>query len=466
MVGIKSYGIYIPRLRMTRALLRAVWGGPAKGERALANHDEDALTMAVDAVLTCLHKRSTESIDAVHFASVSAPYIEKSCAATISAVADLREEDTWSADHGGSLRAGMSAMRAAANAIQAGAVHEALAAAADCRMVEPGNALEGTIGDAAAAFLLGSDDLIATLDGSYSVSAEFLDIWRRDSDRFLNLEDAKFILEKGYGIQLKRALDGLLAKCNLSRDDISKVVFYAPDAAGMKHQAKALKVNPEALLELPILDMIGNAGTAAPLLALAAALEQAKPGDRIVMLGHGDGADAMLFTATDAINAYKNHRDIQSQLASRRELDSYVKYLNFRGLIEQEKIKPFSPYPLVAREQKANLALYGAVCNQCGAFYYPPRRVCKSCDAKDDFSPRKLGKTGTVYTFVKDHLFPTPDSPLAMLSADMDGGGRLYAQLTDASADDAHIGMKVELCFRKLHEGGEHHNYFWKFRPL
>lgn len=466
MIGIKSYGVHIPRLRMTRALLRAVWGGPTKGERALANHDEDPLTMAVDAAWNCLLERDTAAIDAVHFASVSAPYLEKSCAATIAAVADLREDDMRCADFSGSLRAGTAALHAAANAVKAGAAREALAAAADCRMVEPGNPLEGTIGDAAAAFLVGSDDLIATLDGEFSVSTEFLDIWRRDTDRFLNLEDAKFILEKGYGIQLKRALDGLLNKCGLKSDDISKVVFYAPDAAGLKHQAKALKVKPEALLDLPILDVIGNAGTAAPLLALAAALDQAKPGDRIVMLGYGDGADAMLFTATDAIASYKNPRGIQEQIAARRELDSYVKYLAFRKLITQDVITPFAPYPLVAREQKANLALYGAVCNQCGTFYYPPRRVCKNCDAKDDFSPRKLARTGTVFTFVKDHLFPTPDSPLVMMSADMDGGGRLYAQLTDAPAESAHVGMRVELCFRKLHEGGAHHNYFWKFRPV
>ncbi|MEW5945219.1 MAG: OB-fold domain-containing protein [bacterium] len=466
MVGIKSYGVYIPRYRLTGALLREAWGsGPAKGERALANHDEDALTMAVDAVENCLMDGGVSAVDAVYFASASAPYLEKSCATTIAAVADVREDGVAAADFGGSLRAGTAALRAAADAVVAGSAREAVVAAADCRLVAPGHPLEGVLGDAAAALLISADNPIAVINRIHSVSAEFMDIWRCAGDKFLKFEDAKFILEKGYGAQLKRALDGLLDRCGLARDAPAKVVFYAPDAAGLKAQTKALKVKPEALLEDPLLDTVGNAGNAAPFLALAAALDSAEPGDRIVMLGYGGGADAVLVTATEAIRDYDNPRGLRAHLAARRELPAYTKYLRFRKLIDTEEIFPFSPYPLVWREQKANLARYGKKCNRCGTFSYPPQRVCRNCDAKDDFTDEKLSRTGKVFTFAKDHLFPSADPPVVMVSADMDGGGRLYAQLTDAAPDSAGVGMKVELCFRKLHEGGEHFNYFWKFRP-
>lgn len=466
MVGIKSYGVYIPRYRMTRALLREAWGsGPAKGERALANHDEDPLTMAVDAAENCLMDGDVSAIDAVYFASASAPYIEKSCATTIAAVTDVREDGVATADLGGSLRAGTAALRAAVDAVKAGSAREALVAAADCRLVAPGHPLEGTLGDAGAALLIGADDPIATIDCIHSVSAEFMDVWRCAGDKFLKFEDAKFILEKGYGVQLKRALDGLLDKCGLARDDLAKVVFYAPDAAGLRAQTKALKVKPEALLEDPLLNTVGNTGNAAPFLALAAALDSAEPGDKIVMLGYGGGADAVLITATGAIRSYNNPRGLQAHLAARRELSAYTKYLRFRKLLDTEEILPFSPYPLVWREQKANLARYGKKCNQCGTLFYPPQRVCKNCDSKDDFTDEKLSRTGKAFTLAKDHLFPSADPPVVMMSVDMDGGGRLYAQLTDAAPDSAEICMKVELCFRKLHEGGGHFNYFWKFRP-
>ena len=53
-VGIASVGAYVPRYRLTGPLLAQVWGGPAAGERAVANYDEDALTMACEAVLAAL----------------------------------------------------------------------------------------------------------------------------------------------------------------------------------------------------------------------------------------------------------------------------------------------------------------------------------------------------------------------------------------------------------------------------
>ena len=467
MIGIQSYGVYIPRYRMPRSVLRGAWGsGSPKGERAVANHDEDALTMAVDAARNCLAAGDASGLGAVYFASASAPFLEKSCAATLAAVLDASGTGLRAADLGGSLRAGTNALLAAADAVRAGSTQKALAVAADCRLVEPGHAVEGVLGDAAAALLIGDSDPIATLDAAHSVSAEFFDVWRCAGDKYLKFEDAKFILEKGCGVMVKSALDGLLEKAGLGMGDIGKIVFYAPDAAGYKAISRSLGAPAEILMDDALLHTVGNTGNAMPLLGLAAALDKAAPGDRIVMLGYGDGADAILFTATDAIADYRNPRGPAAHLAARRELASYTKYLRFRDLVDAEEIVPFSPYPLVWREQHTNMALYGARCNKCGTFAFPPARVCKNCDARDDFTREKLARTGTVYTFVKDHLYPNADPPTVMMSTDMDGGGRLYAQLTDAPADSAAVGMRVELCWRRLHRGGGRINYFWKFRPL
>jgi len=47
MVGITSYGAYIPMYRMSLETMAQTWGGFAgKGEKAVANWDEDSLTMA------------------------------------------------------------------------------------------------------------------------------------------------------------------------------------------------------------------------------------------------------------------------------------------------------------------------------------------------------------------------------------------------------------------------------------
>jgi uncharacterized OB-fold protein len=52
-----------------------------------------------------------------------------------------------------------------------------------------------------------------------------------------------------------------------------------------------------------------------------------------------------------------------------------------------------------------------------------------------------------------------------MAVIDLDGGGRYLSQMTDVEASEVKVGMKVEMTFRRLHEGGGFHNYCWKCRP-
>jgi len=48
--GILSYGVYVPFYRLARAEMGKAWGIPSlPGERAVANRDEDSLTIAVEA---------------------------------------------------------------------------------------------------------------------------------------------------------------------------------------------------------------------------------------------------------------------------------------------------------------------------------------------------------------------------------------------------------------------------------
>lgn len=61
MIGIVSYGSYIPRLRLSRQSIyrQLSWLAPglgalARGERSMANFDEDSVTMAVAAARDCL----------------------------------------------------------------------------------------------------------------------------------------------------------------------------------------------------------------------------------------------------------------------------------------------------------------------------------------------------------------------------------------------------------------------------
>ncbi len=182
-VGLMSVAGYVPRYRLSGQVTRVVWGGDG-GQRAVANYDEDALTMACEAGLAALAGRAPDTVGACFFASTSAPCVEKSNATLLATVADLPAE-VLTADLGGSLRCGTTALRLALDAVAAGSARAALVAAGDMRPVAPGGELELVIGDGAGAALAGGEALIATFQGAYATSREFTDLWRNDGDRYV-----------------------------------------------------------------------------------------------------------------------------------------------------------------------------------------------------------------------------------------------------------------------------------------
>jgi len=135
MVGITSYGAYIPLHRLSRSELHRAWGGigmlgmAVPGEKAVAGYDEDSVTMAVEAVIDCMHGIDPSTVDGLFVASTTHPYSEKQSSAIISAAVDLRREIKV-ADFAGSLRSGTIAMSSAMDAIKAGSARHVMVAAA------------------------------------------------------------------------------------------------------------------------------------------------------------------------------------------------------------------------------------------------------------------------------------------------------------------------------------------------
>jgi 3-hydroxy-3-methylglutaryl CoA synthase len=465
MIGIRGFGVHLPRYRLSGKTLEAAWGAGGGGERAVANHDEDSLTMAVEAGLAALGERDGQGLGGVMLATTTPPYAEKSSAAILAAVVDAGR-DVWVADLGGSLRAGTTALRLALDAVRAGTTPEVLVAAADIRTAVPGGDLEPFLGDGAAAVVVGDgDDVVAHFLGAYSLTHEFSDVWRKADARFPEQGDPTFVRAYGYEKLIPEAVEGLLARLGRKREDVAKVACYAPDARLAPGILRSLKFPDEALLRLPLLAVIGNTGTASPLLALAAALEEAKPGERILVVGYGSGADALLFEATERIEQWDRRRGVTAQLRAGRPLVHYGKFLQFRRLVETETIRAFTSLPVMQREERQDLRLYGQKCAACGAVQYPRRHLCWQCSGKE-LGEHRLSRRGRVFTFTRDHLVPSPDPPTVMVAADLEGGGRFYTQMTDCDPAAVTFDTPVELTFRRFHEGGELVNYFWKFRPL
>ena len=464
-VGIAGIGAHVPRYRLSAETLDAVWGQGGGGSRAVANHDEDSLTMAAEAALAALGDGGGAGLDLVCLASTTPPYAEKSSAAVLAAVLDCGPSAAV-ADLGGSLRAGTTALRLALDAVRAGSARAALVATADVRLAAPGSELEPVWGDGAAAVRLGrGDDLLARFVGAAAYTHEFSDVWRLADARFPEQGDPTFVRSHGYERLMASAVERLLAETGVARDAIRRAAVYAPDARLAPVVLKSLGLREGVLPRVPLLAGVGNTGTASPFLALAACLEEAEPGDPVLVVGYGSGADALLFEAMEGVRQLDQTRGVAAQVAQGRALRHYGRFLQFRRLVETEPVRAFTGLPLMEREERQSLRLYGQRCAACGAIQYPRRRVCWKCSGKDLLEHR-LSRRGRVFTFTKDHLVPTPDPPTVMLAADLEGGGRFYTQLTDGDPDAVTFDQPVELTLRRFHEGAGLANYFWKFRPL
>ena len=467
MVGITNYGVYIPAYRLGRDIVAKAWGPRyISGERAVANHDEDSLTMATEAALNCLLGIDPKTVEGLIFASTTSPYLEKQASTLVATAADLPIE-IYTADHLSSIRGGMAALRSAMDAVKGGSARNILVAAADTRRGEPGSDSEQLFGDGAAAILVGGTGVVASIEGVYSLSEEFMDTWRKQDDDFIRKGDAAFVQAYGYGRMVPNCIQGILKKYEMKISDITHFVIPAPDSRSYARVMKTLNLPAGSYPEDPLLTTVGDTGTAAPLMLLASALEKAKPGERILLCSYGAGnTDAFILRVNPEIGRLKDRRGVAHFHACKKPLTNYEKFLKFQSTLPNDPLEPYSSWALLWKEKKQNLQLYGTRCKRCGTFAYPRRRVCLKCSAKDEYEDVKLPRKGKIYTLAKDYLFPNPDPPTVMAVVDMEGGGRFYGQMTDCDPARVKIGMPVELTFRKFHQGEGFYNYFWKLRPL
>jgi hydroxymethylglutaryl-CoA synthase len=470
MAGIKAYGAYIPAFRLSRDAIAMAWGRSSLGgERSVANNDEDTATMATAAGLDCLSGEDRGEVDGLFFASTTPPYREKMTATLVAAALDL-EREISTADYANSLRAGTSALKMACETVNGGSARGVLVLASDCRLGYPKSDMEQGFGDAAGALLFSKDGAIATLDVAHSISSEMMDAWRKPEDTFVRSWESRWVLGEGYSAIVQEAVAGILSKSGLGPADIRKAVVPAPDSRAHGRLMKDLGFDRDQVQD-PLLAQVGDCGSAQPLLMLASALEEAHPGDRILLVGYGDGADAFIFRVTDDIRHLPKKRGVRENLAARLPLASYERYLSYRGILETVPGEPFRLLPSATaywRDRDAILRCYGSRCRQCGTLTYPPQRVCYSCRSKDDFEKVRLAdRRGRVFTFSLDNLAGRSDDPVVVQTVvEMDPQGtRFYCMMTDCIPSEVRVGMEVELTFRRLYEGAGFYNYFWKCRP-
>ena len=468
MVGIVSYGAYIPIYRLSRDMPWLTWGGlPVGGERSVANFDEDSITMAVEAGNNCLQDSNRDEVDALFLASTTTPYKEKQCAGIVAEALDLKR-NIRTADFSNSLRSATIALRAAMDAIAAGSAKKVLVVAADCRMGQPSTEYEQAFGDGAAAVLLSNTNVIASIDACHTHYNDIMDLWRLDNDTFVRSWEDRFIVEKGYLDNTAEAVKALMKEQNLKPADITKAVLYAFDNRRHQQLARNLGFDYKTQVQNNIFSTVGNTGSAYALMMLVGALEEAKADDKLLFANYGDGADAFVITITKGIKKLKARRGIKYHLDSKLPLMSYDKYLRYRGILQGYAFWENQSAATVSwRDRSWNLNCRGGKCLVCGNINFPPQRICMYCQSKDQFEEVRLAdRRGKLFTYSKDNLGPSLDSPIILCIIDFDDGGRFYAQMTDRDPDKVEYEMPVELTFRWMHSERGIRNYYWKCRPL
>ena len=472
MTGITSFGAYIPFYRLTHKEIARAWGGRAgDGERAVANVDEDSITMAVEAVRDLLTKGDGREIDGLMFATTTSPYAEKQASALIATAADLRN-DIRTADYTTSLRSATTAILAACDSVKAGSASNIIIAAADTRLAPPKSAGERLFGDAASAISIGSDRVIANLIANHSTVDEMTDVWRREEDRFVTGWEERFSVTQGYQRVVRQTVSELFERSTIGPSQISKAIFYAPDAGTLAATAKSLGLKAEQIPD-HLFATVGNTGAAMAPLVLSSVLEDARPGEKLLVVGYGSGCDAIIFEVTGEIDnarSVEGRRGVRGYLASKANLDSYERYAKFRELIETDAARrqaPSASAAVIWRNRDDIYRLHGYRCLSCGKVQYPHQRVCISCQSRDSFESVRLSdKRAKVFTFTLDYLNADPDPPTVMSIVDFEGGGRAYLQMTDRNPGDVKIEQSVEMTFRRLYEAEGFTNYYWKCRPI
>ncbi|MGD9193398.1 MAG: hydroxymethylglutaryl-CoA synthase [Desulfobacterales bacterium] len=480
MVGITSYGAYIPRYRLGRKTIFAAMGwfnaataALAKGEKAVANYDEDSITMTVAAATDCLDGFARNQIDGLYLCSMTLPYAERQNAA-ICAEALAFKKEIRTADFGASLKSGTTALIAACDAVRSADTNTFMICAADSRLGQPGSNLEHTFGDGAAALMVGSDNVTAELKGSYSLTVDFPDYIRSQTERFPRAWEERWIRDEGYQKIIPKVVNGLLQKYNLAVGDFTKVIISCPNYRVLQSICKKLGVTPEQFQDNLAAD-VGDTGSALALMMLVAALEEAKPGDKLLLISYGTGGDALFFEVTDQIEKVKAPIGIKGHLSLKKELDNYAKYLVFRDLIPvgvgiRGEEKPFVRLSMTHREGQTLTALCGSKCKECGTPQYPKQRVCinPDCGTTDQMEDYYFyDKKGRINSYTGDNLAFSWDPPGMYGLIDFEEGGRLYLDITDGDLDSLKVGTPVKMSFRRRYVDEKRGTfaYFWKAVP-
>ena len=336
--GISGYGAYVPRYRLPAAEVARVWtageGALPIKEKAVPGLDEDVATMSIEAARNAMRRAQITpgKLRAVWVGSESHPYAVKPTA-TIVAEALGATPHIQAGDWQFACKAGTEAMVAAVGFVGSGMADYALAIGMDTAQGRPGDALEYTAGAGGAAFVLGpAEKSLATIEAMYSYVTDTPDFWRRQYAKYPE-HGQRFTGEPAYFKHVTEAATMMLRATHTTAKDYAWAVFHQPNTKFPQKVGADLGFTKEQIAPGLLVPVIGNTYAGAAIIGLTNILDQARPGDRILMVsfGSGAGSDAFVLTVTEKINERRALALSTQDYIRRRVQIDYATYARYRG---------------------------------------------------------------------------------------------------------------------------------------
>ena len=336
-VGIVGYGAYVPRYRLPASEVSRVWTEGMEGtpitEKAVPGLDEDVATMSIEAARNALQRAGIEAeqIGAVWVGSESHPYAVKPTS-TIVAEAIGAVPNTQAADWQFACKAGTEALQAAIGFVGSGMSPYALSIGMDTAQGRPGDALEYTAGAGGAAFVVGAaEESLAVIEASLSFVTDTPDFWRRPYAHYPE-HTSRFTGEPAYFKHTTSAAEQLMQELGTRPEDYTYAVFHQPNVKFPQRAGQMLGFKPEQMATGLLVNEIGNTYAGSCMIGLTAILDQAKPGDRILMVsfGSGAGSDAFSITVTGKIAERQKRATATREYVARRVPIDYAMYTRYR----------------------------------------------------------------------------------------------------------------------------------------
>ncbi len=334
MVGIVGYGTHIPRYRIKVEEIAKVWGTDAPAfkrglnlnEKSVPALDEDCATLSVSAARNALKRAGIDpqQIGAIYVGSESHPYAVKPTGTIVSEALGACPQ-VHTADLEFACKAGTEGMFIALHLVKSGVVQYAIGIGADTSQGAPGDALEYSAAAGAAAYVMGSDNLVAELVETDCYMTDTPDFWRREHAHYPE-HGGRFTGKPAYEKHIDGAAILTMEKAKMKPQDFDYIILHQPNGKFPQNAAKRLGFKEEQYKYGLLCPRLGNTYSGSSPMGLAATLDEAESDQMILLVsyGSGSGSDGFIFRTTDQL---KKVRNLAPKTA--KQLDEYKKYIDY-----------------------------------------------------------------------------------------------------------------------------------------